>query len=80
LIILLQICDNPERSKKFSEKMAFFSEKSKQWPLAPNLQKWQTTPANVSNASLIFPEMTFGECGQVWRVREKQVGKCRRIY
>jgi hypothetical protein len=26
--ILLQICDNPERSPKFSEKMAFFSQKS----------------------------------------------------
>ncbi len=32
------------------------------------------------NASLIFPEMTFGECGRVWRVRAKQVGECRQIY
>jgi hypothetical protein len=29
LKILLQICDNPERSQKFSSKMAFFSQKSK---------------------------------------------------
>jgi hypothetical protein len=43
--------------------------KSKQWPLAPNLQKWRITRANVSNASHIFPEMTFGECRRVWRVR-----------
>jgi hypothetical protein len=28
LKILLQICDNPERSQKYSEKMAFFSQKS----------------------------------------------------
>jgi hypothetical protein len=28
LKILLQICDNPKRSQKFSEKMAFFSQKS----------------------------------------------------
>ncbi len=27
---------------------------TKQWPLAPNLRKWQITRANVSNASLIF--------------------------
>jgi len=31
LKILLQICDNPERSQKFSEKMAFFSQKSKKF-------------------------------------------------
>jgi hypothetical protein len=43
--------------------------KTKQWPLAPNSRKWQITRANVSNASHIFPEMTFGECGRVWRVR-----------
>jgi hypothetical protein len=54
--------------------------RAKQWPLAPNLQKWQITRANVSNASLIFPEMTFGKCGRVWQVRAKQVGECRRIY
>ena len=41
----------------------------KQWPLAPNSRKWRITRANVSNASHIFPEMTFGECRQVWRVR-----------
>jgi hypothetical protein len=35
LKILLQICDNPERSQKFSEKMAFFTQKSKNF-----LQKW----------------------------------------
>ncbi len=52
----------------------------KQWPLAPNSRKWQITHANVSNASLIFPEMTFGECGRVRRVRAKHVGECRRIY
>ncbi len=42
---------------------------SKQWPLAPNSRKWRITRANVSNASHIFPEMTFGECRRVWRVR-----------
>ena len=52
----------------------------KQWPLAPNLRKWWITRANVSNASQIFPEMTFGECGRVWRVRAKQVGKCGRVW
>jgi hypothetical protein len=31
LKILLQICDNPERSQKFSEKMAFLSQKSKKF-------------------------------------------------
>jgi hypothetical protein len=31
LKILLLICDNPERSQKFSEKMAFFSQKSKKF-------------------------------------------------
>ncbi len=41
----------------------------KQWPLAPNSRKWRITRANVSNASHIFPEMTFGECRRVWRVR-----------
>ncbi len=41
---------------------------SKQWPRAPNLRKWRITHANVSNASHIFPEMTFGECRRVWRV------------
>ncbi len=54
--------------------------KIKQWPLAPNSRKWWISCANVSNASLIFPEMTFGECGRVWRVRAKKVGECRRIY
>ncbi len=52
----------------------------KQWPLAPNLQKWQITCVNVSNASHIFPKMTFGECGRVWRVRAKQVGECGRVW
>ena len=41
----------------------------KQWPLAPNSRKWRITRANVSNASHIFPEMTFGECRRVWQVR-----------
>jgi hypothetical protein len=40
-----------------------------QWPLAPNSRKWRITRANVWNASHIFPEMTFGECWRVWRVR-----------
>jgi hypothetical protein len=31
LKILLQICDNHERSKKFSKKMAFFSQKSQKF-------------------------------------------------
>ncbi len=31
LKILLQICDNPERSQNFSEKMAFFSQKSQKF-------------------------------------------------
>ncbi len=31
LKILLQICDNPKRSPKFSEKMAFFSQKSQKF-------------------------------------------------
>jgi hypothetical protein len=44
-----------------------------QWPLSPNSQKWRITRANVSNASLIFPDMTFGECGRVWRGRAKQL-------
>ncbi len=52
----------------------------KQWPLAPNSWKWRITRANVSNASHIFPEMTFGECGRVWRVRAKQVGECGRVW
>jgi hypothetical protein len=38
------------------------------WPLAPDSRKWRITRANVSNASHIFPEMTFGECRRVWRV------------
>jgi hypothetical protein len=42
---------------------------TKQWPLAPNSRKWRITRANVSNASHIFPEMTFGECQRVRRVR-----------
>jgi len=54
--------------------------KTKQWPLAPNSQKWQITHANLSNASLIFPEMIFGKCGRVWRVRAKQVGECWRVW
>ncbi len=43
-------------------------------------KKWQITRANVSNASLIFPEINFGKCGRVWQVRAKQVGECRQIY
>jgi hypothetical protein len=31
LKILLQICDNPEGSKTFCDKMAFFSQKSKKF-------------------------------------------------
>ncbi len=50
----------------------------KQWPLAPNLRKWQITRANVSNASHIFqkwPLATVGESGEsvtafwrIWRI------------
>ncbi len=42
---------------------------TKQWPLAPNSRKWRITCGNVSNASHIVLEMTFGECRRVWRVR-----------
>jgi hypothetical protein len=31
LIFFLQICDNPEKNQKFSEIMAFFSQKSKKF-------------------------------------------------
>ncbi len=34
----------------------------------------------MSNVSHIFPEMIFGECGQVWRVRAKQVGECGQVW
>ncbi len=49
-------------------KSIYFWIEIKQWPLAPNSRKWRITRANVSNASHIFPEMTFGECRRVWRV------------
>jgi hypothetical protein len=51
-----------------------------QWPLAPNLREWQITCANVSRRVTFFPEMAFGECGRVWRVRAKQVGECRQVW
>ncbi len=52
----------------------------KQWPLAPNSPKWQITRANVSNASHIFPEMTFGECERMYRVRGKGLANVGRMY
>jgi hypothetical protein len=54
--------------------------KCKQWPLAPNLWEWRITRANVSRQVTFFPDMAFGECGRVWRVRAKQVGECGQIY
>ncbi len=69
------IIDNAQRNF-FLNKMCVWS---KQWPLAPNSPKWRITRANVSNASHIFPEMTFGECERVSNVSSpgKRVGECR---
>jgi hypothetical protein len=40
----------------------------KQWPLAPNLQEWRITRANVSRRVTFLSKMDFGKCGRVWRV------------
>ena len=53
---------------------------SKQWPLAPNLWKWQITCANVSRRVTFFSKMAFGECRRVWRVPAKVLGKCRQVW
>jgi hypothetical protein len=53
---------------------------TKQWPLAPNLQKWQITRANVSRRVTFFSKMAFGECRRVWRVLATWLGKCRRVW
>ncbi len=65
---------------------------TKQWPLAPNSPKWRITRANVSRRVTFFSKMANVECermywvrgkwlanvGRMYRVRPKQVGKCRR--
>ncbi len=42
--------------------------KIKQWPLAPNSQKWQITCANVSRRVTFLSKIAFGDCGRIWRV------------
>jgi hypothetical protein len=43
---------------------------TKQWPLAPNSQKWRITRANVSRRVTFLSKMAFGECGRVWRASQ----------
>ncbi len=56
------------------------SKKNQQWPLAPNLPKWQITRANVSRRVTFFSKMVFGECRRVWRVLATRLGECRRVW
>ncbi len=55
------------------------SNRSKQWPLTPNLRNSLFTRVNVLRWVTFFSKMAFGECQQVWRVRAKQVGECQRV-
>jgi len=53
-LVSVKLVSNGKLGTSDVVKNALFRVLSKQWPLAPNLRKWQITRANVSNASLIF--------------------------
>jgi hypothetical protein len=66
--------------KKTLKIWSYKCNKTKQWPLAPNLREWQITRANVSRRVTFFSKMAFGECRRVWRVRATRLGECRRVW
>jgi hypothetical protein len=53
---------------------------NKQWPLAPNLQEWRITRANVARQVTFFSKMAFGKCRRVWQVLGKWFGECWRVW